>query len=86
MRKMFLYFYYNIVIIYMNYKGLWTYYRAIIVSIIASLADMGSMYGLNTLGTLNEQLVIGLSSVVGLFIQFFGQKYWTFKNSKKTQK
>lgn len=86
MRKMFLYFYYNIVIIYMNYKGFWTYYRAIIVSIIASLADMGSMYGLNTLGTLNEQLVIGLSSVVGLFIQFFGQKYWTFKNSTKTQK
>ena len=70
----------------MNYKGFWTYYRAIIVSIIASLADMGSMYGLNTLGTLNEQLVIGLSSVIGLFIQFFGQKYWTFKNSTKTQK
>ena len=70
----------------MDYKGIWMYYRAVIVSVIASIADMSSMYGLNTLGTLNEQLVIGLSSVVGLFIQFFGQKYWTFKNYTKTQK
>ena len=69
----------------MNYKDFWMYYRAVIVSIIASIADMSSMYGLNTLGTLSEPLVLGLSSLIGLFIQFFGQKYWTFKNEAKNQ-
>jgi len=70
----------------MNYKDFWMYYRAVIVSIIASIADMGTMYWLNTTGTLSEPLVLGLSSIIGLFIQFFGQKFWTFKNETKTQK
>jgi len=86
MKRMCQYFYYNIFIIYMNYKGFWTYYRAIIVSIIALMVDMGTMYGLASMGDLNEKIVIGLSSVLGLFVQFFGQKFWTFKNSAKTQK
>ena len=37
----------------MNYKGFWTYYRAIIVSIIALMVDMGTMYGLASMGDLN---------------------------------
>ena len=57
----------------MDYKGIWMYYRAVIVSIIASIADMSSMYGLNKVENLSEPVVIGLSSLIGLFIQFFGQ-------------
>ena len=37
----------------MDYKGFWMYYRAVIVSIIASIADMGSMYGLNKVENLS---------------------------------
>jgi putative flippase GtrA len=68
----------------MDYKAFWMYYRAVIVSIIASIADMSSMYGLNKIDNLSEPIVIGLSSLIGLFIQFFGQKYWTFKNNTKS--
>ena len=68
----------------MDYKGIWMYYRAVIVSIIAAIADMSSMYGLNKLANLSETIVLGVSSLVGLFIQFFGQKYWTFKNNTKS--
>ena len=70
----------------MNYKDFWMYYRAVIVSLIAAIADMGTMYGLNTSGTMSEPIILGLSSIIGLFIQFFGQKFWTFKNETKTQK
>ena len=70
----------------MNYKAIWMYYRAVIVSIIASMVDMGSMYGLNSSTNLSEPLTIGLSSFLGLLIQFFGQKYWTFKNSTENNK
>ena len=69
----------------MDYKGFWMYYRAVIVSIIAAIADMSSMYGLNKIDNLSEPIVLGVSSLVGLFIQFFGQKYWTFKNNTKSQ-
>ena len=68
----------------MDYKGFWMYYRAVIVSIIAAIADMSSMYGLNKVDNLSEPIVLGVSSLVGLFIQFFGQKYWTFKNNTKS--
>ncbi len=68
----------------MNYKEIWMYYRAVIVSVIASIADMSSMYGLNKIDNLSEPVVIGVSSLIGLFIQFFGQKYWTFKNNTKS--
>lgn len=85
MKKMFQYFYYNINNNYMDYKAIWMYYRAVIVSVIASMADMGSMYWLNST-SLSESLVIGLSSFIGLLIQFFGQKYWTFKNSAENNK
>ena len=68
----------------MEYKGIWMYYRAVIVSIIAAIADMSSMYGLTKINNLSEPIVLGVSSLVGLFIQFFGQKYWTFKNNTKS--
>ena len=68
----------------MDYKGIWMYYRAVIVSIIAAIADMSSMYGLTKINNLSEPIVLGVSSLVGLFIQFFGQKYWTFKNNTKS--
>ena len=85
MKKMFQFFYYNIINNYMDYKAIWMYYRAVIVSVIASISDMGSMYWLNST-TLSEPLVIGISSFIGLLIQFFGQKYWTFKNSAQNNK
>ena len=70
----------------MNYKGFWMYYRAVIVSVIASLVDMGSMFTLIKMTKLNEELAVGLSSFFGLLIQFFGQKYWTFKNKAENHK
>jgi len=36
----------------MNYKDFWMYYRAVIVSIIASLVDMGSMFALIKMTTI----------------------------------
>ena len=65
----------------MNYKDFWMYYRAVIVSIIASIVDISSMYSLIKLTKINEEVIVGLASLAGLFIQFFGQKYWTFKNN-----
>ena len=69
----------------MNYKDFWMYYRAVIVSIIASLVDMGSMFALIKMTTIKDSFAVGLSSFFGLLIQFFGQKYWTFKNSTQSR-
>ncbi len=60
------------------------YYRAIIVSIIASLSDIGLMYQLNMVTKLNEDIILAISSMSGVIIQFFGQKLWTFKNQTKS--
>lgn len=68
----------------MNYIELWWYYKAVLVSIIATLADMIMMYGLTKENNLNTTIIVGLSSFTGLLIQFFGQKLWTFKNKTKT--
>ena len=70
----------------MEYKGFLMYYRALIVSIIASIADIAVMYELNMVTRMPEQIILGISSMCGLIIQFFGQKIWTFKNETKTQK
>ena len=69
----------------MNYKVFLMYYRAVIVSIIASLVDMGSMFALIKMTTIKDSFAVGLSSFFGLLIQFFGQKYWTFKNSTQSR-
>ena len=69
----------------MNYKNFFTYYKAIIVSIIASVTDISLMFSLSTT-TLSEHMVLGISSVAGLLIQFFGQKFWTFKNETESNK
>ena len=59
------------------------YYEAVIVSIIASLTDMFIMFELSKLKW-KEELALGLSSFAGIIIQFFGQKYWTFKSQTKS--
>ena len=70
----------------MKYSEFILYYKATIVSVTASLVDMSMMYYLNKNSNLKEGLILGLSSFSGLVIQFFGQKFWTFKNESKTQK
>ena len=65
----------------MNFKFVY-YYKAIIVSIIASLTDMFLMFELSK-ANWKEELALGLSSFAGIIIQFFGQKYWTFKSQTK---
>jgi putative flippase GtrA len=70
----------------MNYNELFIYYRAIIVSILASVSDISVMFTLDRT-KLNESIILILSSFTGLLIQFFGQKYWTFKSvTKSSQK
>ena len=61
-------------------NNVFVYYKALFVSIIASAVDISIMFGLyKTSASTNMTLVI--SSLSGLLIQFFGQKFWTFKNS-----
>lgn len=67
----------------MNIKEFIYYYKAVIVSIIASLTDMFIMFELSKLKW-KEELALGLSSFAGIIIQFFGQKYWTFKSQTKS--
>ena len=63
----------------MNLKDFFMYYRAILVSILATSTDIGIMYGLSS-SALSENATLAISSFSGLLIQFFGQKFWTFKN------
>mgnify|MGYP001498407285 FL=1 len=67
----------------MNIREFVYYYKAVIVSIIASLTDMFIMFELSKLKW-KEELALGLSSFAGIIIQFFGQKYWTFKSQTKS--
>ena len=67
----------------MNVREFIYYYKAVIVSIIASLTDMFIMFELSKLKW-KEELALGLSSFAGIIIQFFGQKYWTFKSQTKS--
>ena len=69
----------------MNVREFVYYYKAVIVSIIASLTDMFIMFELSKLKW-KEELALGLSSFAGIIIQFFGQKFWTFKNQTKSYK
>ncbi len=66
----------------MNIKEFVYYYKVIIVSAIASLTDMFIMFELSK-ANWKEELALGLSSFAGIIIQFFGQKYWTFKSQTK---
>tara|TARA_B100000963_G_scaffold330287_1_gene320272 strand:+ start:2905 stop:3390 length:486 start_codon:yes stop_codon:yes gene_type:complete len=69
----------------MNIQEFIYYYKAIIVSVIASLTDMFIMFELSK-ANWKEELALGLSSFAGIIIQFFGQKYWTFKSQTKNYK
>ena len=66
----------------MNIREFVYYYKAVIVSIFASLTDMFIMFELSK-ANWQEELALGLSSFAGIIIQFFGQKYWTFKSQTK---
>ena len=67
----------------MNIREFVYYYKAVIVSVVASLTDMFIMFELSKLKW-KEELALGLSSFAGIIIQFFGQKYWTFKSQTKS--
>lgn len=57
------------------------YYRAIMVAVLATVTDMSLMFTLLYETHLNDSIILGISSFVGMVIQFVGQKYWTFKNT-----
>ena len=67
----------------MNIREFVYYYKAVIVSIFASVTDMFIMFELSK-ANWQEELALGLSSFAGIIIQFFGQKYWTFKSQTKS--
>ena len=69
----------------MDYRSIFIYYKAILISILASVTDMTLMYELDTHSKINESLILGISSLAGLLIQFFGQKFWTFKSMTKSK-
>jgi len=69
----------------MNIKEFVYYYKAVIVSVLASLMDMFIMFELSK-ANWREELALGLSSFAGIIIQFFGQKFWTFKNQTNSYK
>ena len=68
-----------------DYKNFFLYYRAIIVAIVATVIDMSLMFTLSLETSLNDSVVLGISSFVGMIIQFVGQKYWTFKDTVSEQ-
>ena len=70
----------------MNYKGFWMYYRAVIVSVIASLVDMGSMFTLIKMTKLNEELAVGLSSFFGYLFNFLDKNIGLLKIKQKITK
>ena len=52
---------------------------------MASIVDIGTIYGLNYT-KLPENYALLISSLSGLMIQFFGQKYWAFRNNSSDTK
>ena len=62
------------------------YNKALLVSILASGMDMGTMYALDNNTNLAENWIIGISSGIGLLIQFFGQRFWTFRENAGSMK
>lgn len=62
-----------------NVKEFILYNKALLVSILASCVDMGMMYMLDNNTNLAENFIIGISSGLGLLIQFMGQRFWTFR-------
>ena len=51
--------------------SIFIYYKAILISILASVTDMTLMYELDTHSKINESLILGISSLAGLLIQFW---------------
>ena len=59
------------------------YYRSLIVGFIATVIDSGTFLILGKLHVKDNTNFI-ISFLLGLLIQFFGQKYWTFKNKSQS--
>ena len=59
------------------------YYRSLIVGFIATVIDSGTFLVLGKLHV-NDNINFIISFLIGLLIQFFGQKYWTFKNKNES--
>ena len=68
----------------MKYNDMFLYYRSIIVGLIASIVDISTLFALGHT-KLNTDYALIISSFFGILIQFFGQKYWTFKNSTNSK-
>lgn len=66
----------------MNYKEFLVYYRSLIVGVVASTVDISILYGLSNTN-IPENYVLLISSLGGILIQFFGQKYWAFRNNSE---
>jgi putative flippase GtrA len=69
-----------------RFKEFILYNKALLVSILASGIDMGTMYMLDNNTNLAENLIIGISSGIGLLIQFVGQRFWTFRENAGSMK
>jgi len=64
----------------MNFKDFFVYYRSLLVGVVASFVDISSLYGLSSTN-IPENYALLISSLGGILIQFFGQKYWAFRNN-----
>ena len=64
----------------MNYKDFFVYYRSLLVGVVASVVDISTLYGLSST-KIPENYALLISSLGGILIQFFGQKYWAFRNN-----
>ena len=59
------------------------YYRSLLVGILATVVDSTVFIILSKL-KFNDTISFIVAFILGVLIQFFGQKYWTFKNKTKT--
>ena len=87
---------YKNLVMHKSVKELILYNKAVLVSFLATAADISVMYLLNKQKNMqnqqnqqpliiNDNMAIGISSLCGLLIQFIGQKYWTFKNESSSK-
>ena len=59
------------------------YYRSLLVGVLATLVDSTVFIILSKL-KFRDTISFVVAFILGVLIQFFGQKYWTFKNKTKT--
>ena len=59
------------------------YYRSLLVGVLATLVDSTVFIILSKL-KFRDTISFVVAFILGVLIQFFGQKYWTFKNKTNT--